>query len=113
MINAIPPLVSNRGSLPHVVGGDFTEGGGGRVLPIPEWMTFKTTKLPSEQEIEPWYEAVCALWDDAALYRAVAARAQQIAEARYSEDVSRRKHVEYFTSLKPGGRPIAERARPR
>jgi glycosyltransferase involved in cell wall biosynthesis len=108
MINAIPPLVSNRGSLPHVVGGDFTEGGGGRVLPIPEWMTFKTTKLPSEQEIEPWYEAVCALWDDAALYRAVAARAQQIAEARYSEDVSRRKHVEYFTSLKPGGRPIAE-----
>ena len=113
MINAIPALVSNRGSLPHVVGGDFSEGGGGRVLPIPEWMTFKTTKLPSEQEIEPWYEAVCALWDDAALYRAVAVRAHQIAEARYSERVSRKKHVEYFTSLKPGGRPIAERARPR
>ena len=113
MINAIPALVSNRGSLPHVVGGDFDEGGGGRVLPIPEWMTFKTTKLPSEQEIEPWYEAVCALWDDAALYRAVAVRAHQIAEARYSEGVSRKKHVEYFTSLKPGGRPIAERARPR
>ena len=46
MINAIPPLVSNRGSLPHVVGGDFSEGGGGRVLPIPDWMTFKTTQLP-------------------------------------------------------------------
>ncbi len=36
MINAIPPLVSNRGSLPQVVGGDFSEGGGGRVLPVPD-----------------------------------------------------------------------------
>ena len=86
MINAIPPLVSNRGSLPHVVGGDFSDGGGGRVLPIPEWMTFKTTKLPSEQEVEPWYEAVCALWDDPALYHSIATRAHQIAEERYSED---------------------------
>ena len=107
MINAIPPLVSNRGSLPHVVGGDFSEGGGGRVLPIPDWMTFKTTTLPSEQEVEPWYEAVCALWDDPALYRSVASRAHRIAEERYSERVSRKKHVDYFTSLKSGGRPIA------
>jgi len=107
MINAIPPLVSNRGSLPHVVGGDFSEGGGGRVLPIPEWMTFKTTRLPSEREIEPWYEAVCTLWDDPAAYRSIATRAHQIAEERYSESVSRKKHVDYFTSLKPGDRPIA------
>jgi hypothetical protein len=110
MINAIPPLVSNRGSLPHVVGGDFSEGGGGRVLPVPDWMTFKTTKLPSEQEVEPWYEAVCALWDDPALYRSIATRGRQIAEARYSEIVSRRRHVDYFTSLKPGGHPLAEHA---
>jgi glycosyltransferase involved in cell wall biosynthesis len=108
MINAIPPLVSNRGSLPQVVGGDFSEGGGGRVLPIPDWMTFKTTKLPSEQETEPWYEAVCALWDDPTLYHSMATRARQIAEERYSEKVSRKKHVDYFTSLTPGGRPIAE-----
>jgi hypothetical protein len=53
MINAIPPLVSNRGSRPHVVGGDFSEGRDGRVLPIPDWMTFKTTRLPSEREVEP------------------------------------------------------------
>jgi glycosyltransferase involved in cell wall biosynthesis len=108
MINAIPPLVSNRGSLPQVVGGDFSEGGGGRVLPIPDWMTFKTTKLPSEHEVEPWYEAVCTLWDDPVLYHSVATRAHQIAEQRYSEKVSRKKHVDYFTSLKPGGRAIAE-----
>ena len=47
------------------------DGGGGRVLPIPEWMTSRRRAFPSEQEVEPWYEAVCALWDDAALYEAV------------------------------------------
>jgi hypothetical protein len=73
-------------------------------------MTFKTTKLPSEQEVEPWYEAVCALWDDPTLYRSVATRGRQIAEERYSENVSRRRHVDYFTSLKPGGRPLAGHA---
>ena len=99
MINAIPPLVSNRGSLPHVVGGDFGESGGGRVLSIPAWMTSTTTKVPSESEIEPWYDAVCQLWDDVPLYRRVAARAREIAEERYSEAVSRRTHVDYFTSL--------------
>jgi glycosyltransferase involved in cell wall biosynthesis len=110
MINAIPPLVSDRGSLPAVIGGDFDEGGGGRVLPIPEWMTHATPTLPSEAEVEPWYDAVCALWDDSAAYQAVAARARAIAEERYSEAVSRKKHVEYFTSLTPGGRPIRERS---
>jgi glycosyltransferase involved in cell wall biosynthesis len=62
MINAIPPIVSNRGALPQVVGGDFSAGGGGRVVPVPDWMTFKTLRLPSEQEVEPWHDAVCTLW---------------------------------------------------
>jgi glycosyltransferase involved in cell wall biosynthesis len=108
MINAIPPLVGDRGSLSQVVGGDFSAGGGGRVLPIPEWMTYKTTRLPTEAEVQPWFDAVCALWDDATLYQAVASRARQIAEERYSEVVSRRKHLDYFTSLRPGGRPIVK-----
>ena len=108
MINGIPPLVGNRGSLPHVLGGDFSEGGGGRVLPIPEWMTVKTTRVPSVAEIEPWYDAICGLWDNPALYAAVAAKAQEIAEARYSERVSRRRHVDYFTSLEPRREPIVE-----
>jgi len=110
MINAIPPLVSDRGSLPAVVGGDFSGGGGGRVLPIPAWMTHQTTGVPTEDEAAPWYDAVCALWDDAALYRSVAARARAIADARYSEAVSRKKHVEYFTSLTPGAPPLLERS---
>ena len=108
MINAIPALVSDRGSLPQVVGGDFIDGGGGLVLPVPDWMTAETTKLPGEQDVEPWYKAICSLWDDPVLYRSVASRAHQLAEERYSERVSRKKHVDYFTSLKPGGRPFLE-----
>jgi glycosyltransferase involved in cell wall biosynthesis len=99
MVNGIPPLVSDRGSLPDVVGGDFTAGGGGRVIAAPEWMTHLTTELPPEVEVEPWYRAVCALWDDAGLYEAIAARARAIADERYSEAVSRRRHVDYFTTL--------------
>ena len=107
MINAIPPIVSNRGSLPHVVGGNFADGGGGWVLSLPDWLTPESLRVPSMEEVEPWYEAVCALWDDSDLYDAVADRARQIAEERYGEESSRKRHVDYFTSLKPGGRPIA------
>jgi len=106
MINAIPPLVSDRGSLPQVIGGDFSAGGGGRVLPIPDWLTFDTVRLPSEEEVQPWFDAVCALWDDPTLYERVATRARQIAEERYSEHVSRTQHVTYLSSLRPGGRPF-------
>jgi len=106
MINGIPPLVSNRGALPHVVGGDARDGGGGYVLPVPNWMTQHTVALPTEAEVEPWYEAVCTLWDDAAAYRAVAERARAIALERYGEDVSRQRHVDYFTSLTPGTSPL-------
>jgi glycosyltransferase involved in cell wall biosynthesis len=106
MINGIPALVGDRGALPDVVGGDADIGGGGRVLPIPQWMTPATNELPSESDVQPWYDAVCALWDDAALYDSVAARAREIANARYSEHVSRAQHVDYFTSLKPGGCPL-------
>ena len=106
MINGIPPIVGNRGALPHVVGGDFAGGGGGRVLRIPEWMTDRSTRLPAEEELEPWYDAVTSLWDDAELYRAMSARARQIAVERYAESVSRKRHVDYFASLKPGGDPV-------
>lgn len=107
MINGIPPLVSDRGSLPQVVGGDFSTGGGGRVLPIPEWLTFKSARVPSEAEVQPWFDAVCELWDDAALYERVASRARQIAEERYAERVARQRHVAYFTSLRSPGRLFA------
>ena len=58
-------------------------------------------EFPSELEIGPWYEAVCALWDSPTLYGSMADRARAIAAERYSEALSRRTHVDYFTSIKP------------
>lgn len=110
LINGIPALVSNRGALPDVIGRDFAHGGAGRVLPIPEKMTIRTVTPPDEREVEPWFDAVCALWDDAVLYETMAARGRKIAEERYSEAVSRKKHVDYFTSLMPGGNPLVARS---
>jgi glycosyltransferase involved in cell wall biosynthesis len=106
MINGIPPLVSDRGGLPDTVGGDFAEGGGGRVLAIPGWMTVGDPRLPSEEEARSWFDAVCALWDDADLYARMSARARELAADRYSEAVSRARHVDYLTSRKAGARPF-------
>jgi glycosyltransferase involved in cell wall biosynthesis len=106
MINGIPPIVSQRGGLPDTVGGDFATGGGGRVLPVPDWMTVSDPRLPSEEEVRPWLDAVCELWDDQVLYGRVAARARDIAAERYSEAVSRARHLEYLTSRRAGCRPF-------
>lgn len=93
MINRIPVLVSDRGALPAVV------GEGGRVLPVPSWMSANTTQLPSVADVEPWVDAICTLWDDPVLYRQLAGYARRIAVERYSESVSRARHLDYFTSI--------------
>jgi glycosyltransferase involved in cell wall biosynthesis len=112
LVNGIPPIVSNRGALPDVINGDATSGGGGLVRRVPDWMTRTGARIPSAQEIEPWFGAVCALWDDAALYSAVSARGRAIADLRYSEQVSRARHVDYFTSLQPRGTPFQTHTSP-
>jgi hypothetical protein len=113
MINSIPALVSERGSLPDVVGGDFSQGGGGASCRFPEWMTFKTTKLP-ERGGNP---AVVRgrLSRSGTTPRTIARSRRERGRSPTSdtaERVSRKKHVDYFTSLKPGGRPIADTPRP-
>jgi glycosyltransferase involved in cell wall biosynthesis len=105
MINGIPALVSDRGALSDVIGGETLDHAGGYVLPVPPWMTFETTAVPSEAEVEPWVAAVCALWDDSGHYGRVAARARALAEARYGEAHSRARHLDYFVSLVSGGPP--------
>jgi glycosyltransferase involved in cell wall biosynthesis len=106
LVNGIPPVVSDRGALPDVIDGDVTDGGAGMVRSIPSWMTPDGTRIPTEKELESWFDAVCGLWDDRALYESVGARGRQIADQRYSERVSRAKHVEYFTSLTPNATPF-------
>ncbi|MBI3455597.1 MAG: glycosyltransferase [Candidatus Rokubacteria bacterium] len=96
MINGIPPLVSNRGSLPQTV------AGAGRVLPIPEWLTEATPQLPSAEEVRPWFDAVCEWWDQPQRYAEASALARQTAERLYSEPVLRQRYLDYFASLRDG-----------
>ena len=93
MINGIPPLVSDRGALPQTV------RGAGRVVPLPDWLTEKSTELPTVEETQPWFDAVCELWDDPDVYAKAAAEARQAAECVYRETVMRRRYLDYFESL--------------
>ena len=93
LINGIPPLVSDRGSLPDTV------QGAGRVLPLPQWLTPDSTELPSPDEAQPWFDAVCALWDDEHAYADAAEVAKGTAVRIYSEAVMRRRYLDYFGSL--------------
>ncbi len=99
MVNGIPPIVSDRGGLPEVVGGDLASGGGGRVLPLPAWLNVAATRPPAEPEVEPWFAAVCALWDDAALYERTAAAGRRIASELYAEEVLKAAHLEFFHAV--------------
>ena len=104
MVNGIPPIVSNRGALPAVV--ESAGQSGGLVCPVPAWMTAQGARLPSEDEIEPWFRAVCDVWDDAAFYERLATRGKAIADERYSERIARARHLEYFTTLEPRSTPF-------
>ncbi len=75
MINGIPVLASNRGTLPETI------GDAGFLFDIPARYTPATRDLPTSEEVEPWVETITRLWDDAAEYehrsRAARERAQQ------------------------------------
>ena len=97
MINAIP------GDRQHWVHHPETVGDGGVLLPLPAWLTANSRDLPSAEELTPWFDAVCRLWDDAAAYDAIATRAIATANRRFSEPIMRGRYRDYFESLKPGG----------
>lgn len=103
MINGIPPLVSDRGALAGLVGGDASAGGGGRVLGIPGWMDEHSAKIVSEPEALPWVDAVCDLWDNTEAYRQLSDRARAIAEDRYSERTLRPQYIDAITNITPRG----------
>jgi glycosyltransferase involved in cell wall biosynthesis len=98
MINGIPPLVSDRGGLAETV------AEGGRVLPLPPWMTANTRRVPSVADTQLWFDAVTELWDDPVVYARAAAAARTAAHRLYDEAPLRAQYVSYFMSLKPGGR---------
>lgn len=101
LINGIPPLVSDRGALPETV------RGAGHVLPLPAWLTESATELPTVEEAQPWFDAVCALWDDDRAYTAACELARKTAARWYDEAVMRRTYVNYLQSLERGA-PLFE-----
>jgi glycosyltransferase involved in cell wall biosynthesis len=103
LINGIPPLVSDRGALPTTV------EGAGQVLPIPSWLTETSTELPTVDEVRPWFDAVCELWDDERKYANAAAAARRVAEQRFSESILRQRYLEYFDHLDAAPAPFDER----
>lgn len=96
LVNGIPPIVSDRGGLPETV------GAGGIVVPLPEWLSPESTQLPSVEDVMPWFDAVCGLWDDPLRYERVSRLARLEAEKRFAEPVLRRRYLDYFEALGPG-----------
>jgi glycosyltransferase involved in cell wall biosynthesis len=96
LINGVPPLVSDRGALPETVRGS------GRVLPLPAWMTEFTIELPTVEEAQPWFDAVCDLWDDERAYVTASEEARDLARRRFDEAVVRQAYLNYLASLSPG-----------
>jgi len=95
LINGVPPLVSDRGALPETV------RGAGRVLPLPSWMTEFTTELPTIEEAQPWFDAVCDLWDDERAYATASEQAREVARRWYDEAIVRQAYVDYLGALDP------------
>ena len=93
LINGIPPLVSERGALPETV------RGAGRVLRLPDWLTDQTRELPSVEEAQPWFDAICELWDDQRAFAAASEQARAAADRWYAEPVMRQRYLDYFASL--------------
>jgi glycosyltransferase involved in cell wall biosynthesis len=95
MINGIPAIVSNRGGLPDTV------EDGAIVCSVPDWMGTHERRLPEASEVEPWFEAVTRLWDDAAEYNRLATAARAAAHRLYDEARLRRRYEAWFTAPRP------------
>jgi len=105
MINGVPAIVSDRGALPETV------AEGGVVLPLPEWMVATELRIPTEAEMQPWFDAVVRLWDDADAYEQVAANGRAVAARLYDEADVRRSYVDYFEDPGPF-EPVLDASRP-
>ncbi len=74
--NGIPVLASDRGGIPE------TLGGAGRLLPIPEQCTRDHWTMPTDAQVQPWWEELLTLWRADAYYEMCSRKARAVAETQ-------------------------------
>ncbi|MGL4943516.1 MAG: glycosyltransferase [Thermoguttaceae bacterium] len=92
MLNGIPVLASNRGSLPE------TCGDSGFLFNVPEKYTPKSRTPITEEEAAPWVETIVRLWDDEDFYMKVSEQCRCHAR-RWEPDTLIVEYEKYFNSL--------------
>ena len=100
LINGLPVVASDRGSLPE------TLGPSGIVLPLPDRLTPATRMLPTPEEVAPWVAAILRLWDDDA-FEAEHRRLARVEAGRWSPHALEPRYVEFFRDVTAGRGPIA------
>ena len=93
LLNGIPPLCSDRGALPEVVGEREL------ILQIPERFRPNSSFLPSRAEILPWTRRLLELWDDDRRAAAIVERAATSAKERFSQRVATARALAFFDAL--------------
>lgn len=92
LLNAIPPLVSNRGGLPEVC------RGGGFVLPLPEALTPESRTPVAAESVRPWLDVIARLCGDVSFYDDACDRARQAGRA-YDFEATADLYDAFFTSM--------------
>lgn len=77
--NGIPVIAANRGGIAE------TLGDAGRVLPIPERCMTDYWHIPSDEEVQPWWDELLTLWRANAYYEVQAKKAHVAAQIQSIE----------------------------
>lgn len=92
LINGIPVLASNRGSLPEVLADT------GFLFDVPARYTSGTMRVPTAEEVAPWIEILLRLWDDAEFHE-TQSRLCRAAAQKWLPDKVFSRHDEFFREL--------------
>ena len=91
-LSGIPVIASSRGGTPEAL------NGGGVVIDLPKGWTPELETLPEPADVQPWLDAILALWDDEGAYREACAQARRAA-APFHPTLTAPAAVAFFRAL--------------